>query len=312
MKHYTASYNAGETSKNVRAFVKEHHNYFIDLLKTVGPYLLILFIVSIVLQQYAIQDLLESAKETATQIKAATEGASTEEKRQTMIEASAGQQNAAFTNRYMLMGYVVHLGIGYLFAVIAISWHRLILLGKENYQPMKIFEPQKHEIDFLITLAMISAVIPFALSFLMINTIGIESSIYALILPLMILLIYAYYKISFYFPAKAVNTPITFKESFYLTKGYFWKIISGYWLAAWRVSLMLFGAIFLLQLASTPLLLMASGNEESTIFSKTLILQSLLYTPIVLYFQPLLTVIAVSVLSNYYQYALQNKSLPET
>lgn len=313
MKHYTAAYKAGEASCNVRAFVKNNHGKFIDLLKTIGPYLLILFVISTLLTQHAMHEMGEQLQQQIESIKNTAKDAGISEHSEATKRASkeVTQQNisANLTNPYMLLSYGIQLLMGYLFAVIAISWHRLILLGEEHYQPMKIFAPQKHEIEFLITLAIISAIIPFSLQFLITSQVILNPGITLLSLPISIFLIYAYFKISFYFPGKAVNASIDLKTSFYLTKGYFWKMLGAYFFASWRISLLIFGIIMGLSLVLMPIILSFTSSEQN--LSILALIQSLTFTPIVLYFQPLLMVLGVSVLSNYYQHALQNKSIPQ-
>jgi hypothetical protein len=215
-----------------------------------------------------------------------------------------------FMNPHMLLNYGISLLMGYLFAVIAISWHRLILLGEDHYRPMKVFAPQKHEIEFLIALAIISAVIPFTLQIFALSQFSMNSGLVMLLFPISILLIYAYFKISFYFPAKAVNASIDLKTSFYLTKGYFWKMFGAYIFSSWRVSLAMFGVIMGLSFAIIPVAILSSTGESGSP-SLMIMIQSLVYLPVILYFQPLLTVLGVSILSNYYQHALQNKQPPQ-
>ena len=49
--------------------------------------------------------------------------------------------------------------IGYLFAVIAVSWHRLVINGRKNYKRMNIFKPQRHEVHFILMLAFLNFVL---------------------------------------------------------------------------------------------------------------------------------------------------------
>ena len=307
MHQYKAEYNAGDTGQSVRSFVKNHHNELVNLILKIAPYLTILYILSVAMTHFALQEAIEGAQQAVERAKASGQ------------ELDVSQLSQAYKTAPWLgtASIIFQLLMGYLFAVIAISWHRLILLGADKYQPMQVFKPQKHEIDFLVVLAMVSGVIPFAVSYLLTTPFALKTGLSLALFPFILVFIYGAYKVCFYFPAKAVNAPITFKQSFALTKGYFWKMMGAIFFASWRIILALVVAVFLFTgVFGSITAVFGSGTgfsqDGNGSVSSFLILQSLISLPIILYVQPLLTVLGVSVLSNYYQHALQNKSVPQS
>lgn len=195
----------------------------------------------------------------------------------------------------------------YFTAALAISWHRVILLGAERAEPMNPFKPKKHELGFIfmgVGLAVglvICAAIIGAVS-VMLGPVGAFIGI-----PLAVFLVYfLFYKFSFYFPAKAVDSSITLKQSFNLTHGYFWKMLFSYMLAAVKPLLIVF--VYVVAVMFTlGVVFGLLGMGESFTGLLSLIITFIVMLPVYGYFQPLLTIIAVSILSNYYQHALQNK-----
>jgi len=112
---------------------------------------------------------------------------------------------------------------GYLYSVIAISWHRLVILGKDNYKPMSIFKPKFYEVQFILLLVLLNSIQLLALlsPFIPVN--------FFIVMPILMITtvvigMFLFFKLSFCFPAKAVNRPMSFKKSFSLTRGYFLKI----------------------------------------------------------------------------------------
>ena len=292
MKHFSASEFPNNAALNTRNFVKEHNDAFLDLLKKIGPYIFAVFVLNIILLDHSLStmtDVIESSK---------NEGLDQEQAAEKMMNELEGQEFAT-TAGFIIINVL----FGYFFAVIAISWHRLVLLGRGNCTPMNPLSPQRHEIEFLIILAILSSA-PYLLNLLVMF--GQVTAMAILLLPFMIAFIYVFYKVSFMFPAKAVNAKLSVKESFQLTKGYFWKMLWTYILASWRVVLVLFAVMIVGSMVAVPLATFSGGNTQLVVISMQLI-----YIPVIIYFQPLLTVIGVTVLSNYYQHALQNKNIPE-
>jgi hypothetical protein len=196
------------------------------------------------------------------------------------------------------------LSASYFVGALMISWHRVVIHGADRYVPMNPFKPKKSELAFMF--------VPFGLAFiygfggvllaLASAKIG-GQAIAAIVLVLLIAFgIVAAFKISFYLPAKAVDAGITFKQSWNMTTGYLWKIFTAGFLSGWRVVLVMMvyavgaGAI--------------GGIIGGTLFGvHTLGFNLLLFVvllPVIVLAQPLLAVIGVTVLSNYYQWAINN------
>jgi hypothetical protein len=121
------------------------------------------------------------------------------------------------------------------------------------------------------------------------------------ILTTVIIGIFLCFKFSFYFPAKAVNNSISLKQSYHMTKGYLWKIIGASFFAIWRILLVIYAFLF-----ATLFIMMGL----STIINNEVIINtigSILAVSVVIYFYPITYALGITVLSNYYQHALQNK-----
>lgn len=195
----------------------------------------------------------------------------------------------------------------YFFTAFVISWHRVAIHGPENAVMMNPFKPKKHELVFIGIGLLIgfTAIIGGALAA---ATFLIHPAVAAISMILFIVtFVYIGYKICFYFPAKAVNAPITFRESFSLTTGYFWKMAGAYILSALRYILgIILYLICVAILGFTTALLGGENFGEDPI--SAIILDTVLTLPIVLFFYPLFYAVGVTVLSNYYQHAIQNKS----
>ena len=340
MIHYQPAYKAGDAAPRIRQFTKDHHDLFLDLIKRLIPALLIVMALSIFFQHKLVADLMYTdAPEQSAQIESknndpykvtrpsrepdtvsnqtlepTAETAPTDASDAFMQGFKRGLQSNhpvyALNDPYMLGMLLTQLALAYLFAVIAISWHRLILLGPENYQPMDTFNPKKNELEFIGMLALVSFLIPWAFQLLVINPSILGGAGPLVIFILSIGFIYFCYKISFYFPAKAVDAPITIKNSFALTKGYFWKMIICYFLSVWRVLLAFFGVMLVGGFVFGLIIGILSAVLGDVIKENYLIFQqALLSIPLVFYFQPLFTILGVGMLSNYYQHAVQTKSI---
>lgn len=201
----------------------------------------------------------------------------------------------------------------YFYAALAISWHRVVIYGGEKAVPMNPFKPKKHELIFMV----MSIVLALAIGIISVITIALISFIFMAIHPVLgvlstvgIIFIFLYitYRFSFYFPAKAIDKSISLKDAFKLTKGYFLKMTGALFLANLKyfIALAIFYivTIFILNstmaLKSEPVFDGFLSNSIGFIFS----------LPIIIYFYPILTIVGVSVLSNFYLYVLQNKQSP--
>lgn len=198
----------------------------------------------------------------------------------------------------------------YFTVALAISWHRVILLGADRAEPMNPFKPQKHELGFIFMGVGIAIGLFVMVALIAGVSFALGPAGLVIGMPVAVLLAYfLFYKFSFYFPAKAVDSSISLKQSFSLTKGYIWKMLFSYLLAAVKPILIIFVYVFAVMFTLGIIFgLLGMGDSFTGLLS--LVITFIVMLPVYAYFQPLLTIIAVSILSNYYQHALQNKPLP--
>lgn len=195
---------------------------------------------------------------------------------------------------------------GYFFTALVISWHRVVLDGPDRYEPVNPYKPKKHELAFLGMGILIGILIVlFCLSLGLIGALLGPAGIAIAVLAAITGSIYIVYRLSFYFPAKAINQSITLKQSYALSKGYFWKLAGSSLLA----SLKTIGLCLVYVVASFVVLAViaffAAGPDQGPGFIFNLLV-FVLSLPIDLYFSPLLGLFGVTALSNYYQWAINN------
>ncbi len=276
MRHYTPKIGIKETSNNVRGFVKNHMDIFWLIFKPLAPYIAVLYLLDVV----------------ATYFLYGPE-----------ISEIAGSEEE---NKEFGLGGLV---ASYFFTCLAISWHRVVIHGPDNFEPMNPFRPQKSDLAFIAM-----GIFLFLVPFIGVFTIVFVSSLIKfhgalwLIIPFIIGAIYFVLRASFYFPAKATGNSLTLKQALSMTKGYVWKFVAAYFLAALRITVAMILFIFI-----TVLILGGGLALFKSLFDMNISLPLIEFSfgyilalPIILYFQPVLTVIGVTVLSNFYQYALQN------
>ena len=196
----------------------------------------------------------------------------------------------------------------YFYTALVISWHRVVIDGPENAVPMNPLKPQRHEWAFIgvgigLYLALILiAVLVGGVAALIHPAVGI-------ILGLALLLagLYAFIRIAIYFPAKAVNRSLTLKEAYPLTQGLVWKILWAPFVASWRLILGVAGYVFVAALVIGAIFGLAGSMidiETMPVWIESA-LNFILTLPMIVYFEPLLYVLGVGCLSNYYLYAIR-------
>ncbi|MCB9983743.1 MAG: hypothetical protein H6861_08765 [Rhodospirillales bacterium] len=311
---FTPTLKVKDTVSNVRDFIAEYQYEFWNLVGSIAPYLIICLIATLALTYVEggnlEQEITAFSEESRQNIKdlEASRGAdlSKEEKKEHAQTVISNIIKMSLSSPIVWGQLLIQLFIGYLYATMAISWHRLVLLGSRQYEPMQVLNPQRHEIEFMAMLILMNVIFPLIGWYLGFQA-GLKASMALVIFSLVAFtgMIYIFYKICFFFPAKAVNANISFKKSFRLTTGYFWKIFFGCIRASLKTILFLLLYSFVVGFISTAVI--AAYDLGSTTQHIT---ETLINIPVMFYFQPLLTIIGVTVLSNYYQHALQNKSVP--
>ena len=268
MIHFTPTLGIKETAQNANNFVKENIPVFWDIFKPFVPYVAVLAILDIVVTEFFMP-----------------------------IDPDT---NEAY--EFPLGGLIS----SYFYTCLAITWHRVVIHGADNYEPMNPFNPKKSELAFIgmgigLFLAMFLGGFIFGFGAALINPVLI-----LLVIPLMIFGTYAWTKVMFYFPAKATGRHISLKESFRMTTGYVWKMIASSFVAYLKLFFIMLGYLIagFIIIAGLSFVALSIGiNEQIT----ATILGTIFTMPIVAFFQPLFAIIWVTVLSNYYQYVMQNE-----
>lgn len=264
---YQPTLGIKETAQNIRHYVEATRPVFFDLMKKLAPFLIACTALDMIL-----------------------------------TIANPPVKNPA-TGEYSQPPQIGELISTYFITMLVISWHRVVIHGPDHFRFADPLKPNKDELAFLgmgILLGVGVGVFTIAggLPLLIFGKGG-----YALgVLIACVIAFYMFYKACFYFPAKAAGSTITLAESFKLTKGYLWKMICASFLASLPTLGMMVAYLLVIIAGAGFLLFNTVGMSPIAI-----ILMTLLSLPIVLYFNPLLTIYGVTALSNYYMHAMQNK-----
>ncbi|NCT40119.1 MAG: hypothetical protein GW778_00450 [Alphaproteobacteria bacterium] len=267
MIHFTPTLGIKDTAKNVNHFIKENMEVFWDVFKPLIPYIVALHLFDIVITNFFMP-----------------------------IDAKSGER-IDFT----LGGLIA----GYFYTCLAITWHRVVIHGPDNFTPMNPFKPKKSELAFIgMGIALFAGIFVGGFIFGLLAAI-INPFLLILIIPFIFFATYAWLKCMFYFPSKATGNTITLKQSFEMTKGYMWKMYAAYIVAFIKLFLILIGLVIVMGMAVAALGFASAklGLNESLTMS---VVQTMFVIPLTVFFQPIFTIIWVTVLSNYYQYVLQN------
>ena len=211
MYKYTPSLPAGETGRNTRQYIKDHHDVFLRVLKPLIPFFVGAALLDVVLNTIFGPETLHIP----------TDGTEPEPQVSSPV---GGIITAYFT------------------AALVISWHRMVIHGPDEFIAMNPLKPQKSEIKFMLVglaigvLGVAAWVIITMVAVFIMPALAIV--VFLVLIPLFVFLAY---RIWFYFPALATNAPISFQEAFRISKGYVWKLIVATWFACWRVSLATMG-----------------------------------------------------------------------
>ena len=270
MLHFTPTLGIKDTAKNSKSFIKGNKDVFWAILKPLLPFIIVFSILDV----FVTELLMPINKKTG--------------------------EPYEFPGGGLIASYFL--------TCLAITWHRVVIHGPDNYESMNPFNPRKSELAFvgmgiLLFMSMFlgGALIGFSIAL-------IDSALLALLLVFLPLGLYLWTKFMFYFPAKATGRHITLGQSFKMTTGYVWKLLAASFLAYLKLLFIMFGLLILLMVLLTTVY--AFGLPEAYENSAEIILISLFTLPTAGLIQPLFTVIWVTVLSNYYQYVMQNEQQP--
>lgn len=278
MPRFAPQIGTKSAPKNIRSFVEDHKNVFWGIWKPMTPYVLAACFLDLLLVF--------------------------------IFPPSITAESAATGHTFGIGGLIN----AYFLAALAISWHRVVIHGPDDFVPMDPFRPKRHELVFML----MCVVIPVAVFVLgvvlgLLGTLAIHLSpiiTTIFIISAFLFVLFITYKVSFFFPAQATNSPITIKESFALTNN---KRIGEFYmvplLSSWKVIVMVLGYSLLSGMLFMAVLVlggqMAHIAETGTMPFAVYFLSFLVNLPLIFYFNPLLMVYGITSLSNYYQYALQ-------
>lgn len=286
MPSITPTYGAIETGRNVRAFIKGNMDTFQRVMKPLMPILVVL----------------------AVLMALPTDGS--------IIDATLAQ---------ILVGLAT-LAQVYVYAFLAISWHRATIEGPEKLVLADPAAPQRNDWAFIgymilngvLVIGIISVL--GILSVMMTGAIGITSvysagagmgPVFILIaiavLVAIFLAVYLAFRFSFVLPARAVGDNIGLGKAFGLSRGLFWKATNSYVVAAWRFFLLTILYSFVMGFGIGFMQAM-SGEGEKAAPLVTSAVTFAFSLPMDLYFSPVLTIFGVSMLSNYYMHASLRKA----
>lgn len=265
--HYQPTPNFKDTGRNVRHYVNEHMDAFWDIFKPLMPYIAICIFLDLVITKHFMS-----------------------------INPKTGEPY-----NFVLFGMIA----SYFLLCLSISWHRVIIHGPDNYVAMNPFKPSKREIGFIVmAISLTIAIIAFGALVGLITGLILPSLIGISSLAVGVLAAYMGCRLSFYFPAKATGNDITLKQAFALSEGYVLRLIFAPIFAMWKILLITLAYLFVGFLVFTTLGITAGTLIQSG--PGAVVFKFIFAVPINLYFGPLIAIFGVTVLSNYYQHALQN------
>lgn len=292
MDKYQPALKVGKASSNVYSFVRDGHSEFFTLIKMYAPALLLLFVIQISMFMLDFKIL------------------------------------SSLPVSLFFVDIVVSALSGYIYAIIAINWHRLVINGRCFSDPVRMFSPRKNEISFVLALVFLT-ILPYILSFLfgfiisilppVLSSTGNSEGAFLAVLAVSIFVsgmgvLYFTYKLSFYFPAKAVNHSFSVVDSVRLTRGYFFKMIftmirASFWtIVALHVYLgFMYLLMYLFSYVVGGMAVEMSASDGFSVLSMLPLFIALFQLPFVLFFKPMFMIIGVTVVSNYYLYATQNE-----
>ncbi len=172
-----------------------------------------------------------------------------------------------------------------LYGVLGLSWHKFVMKGPDSDYKTSIFSLNENDLKFLGFLFVLS--LP-GLVLELLKLVGILSSdviaiTVILLLVFSFLTIWISLRISCFFPAAAYGEPMSFNKAFKVGSGLPLRLFCSNFLALWRIMLILILSIIVFSF-------LVRSSDAIVLFINTL---SILFNPII-------TVICVTVLSKYY------------
>ncbi|AEP10610.1 putative membrane protein [Micavibrio aeruginosavorus ARL-13] len=262
------TYGIIETGRNVRAFTKGHQQEFWALLVPILPWIIGL----------------------------------------DLVDVLGNMMWPALKGKFVFGSLVA----GYFCACFIIGWHRVLLHGPERAKPVDPFHPEKSDLAFigmgwlLVVAGFALVVFSTVLGAALFSAVSLRPAVGLLTLAAILGVLYCGYRLCFYFPAKAVRSHMSFKESFDRTDGYVWRLLCTPFVGAWRLFLGCFAYSFAVGFIAGFIGHVIGVQKGVPAPMGFQFFVGLLQLPMAFYFIPLFTAFGVGVLSNYYQYSLQN------
>ncbi|MCE7886746.1 MAG: hypothetical protein DYH13_04485 [Alphaproteobacteria bacterium PRO2] len=102
----------------------------------------------------------------------------------------------------------------YFLGALMISWHRVVIHGPDRYVPMNPFKPKKNELAFIFVPFGLVVLYAVAAGVLAVLSAKLGGPVIAVVIlaALSIFGLVAFFKISFYLPARAVDARITLRN----------------------------------------------------------------------------------------------------
>jgi hypothetical protein len=205
-----------------------------------------------------------------------------------------------------IVGIGPHAGSGiggllsvYFMTCFAITWHRVVIFGPQRTTPVNPLAPTRKELEFMgiVVLLFVVMLAVVGVGYAVTRFLGGIGGLVTLVLSLAAL--YCALRISFIYPAKAADAPISFAQAFAMTKGYVWRIFATNFLT----SLIVFIPTMIYAVIAGVIAGMF-GEMGSTTHT---IGQTIVMLPLDVFVTPLTTAISVTILSNFYLIAARGK-----
>lgn len=203
------------------------------------------------------------------------------------------------------------LAANYFLVCLIISWHRVVILGKDKYTATNPFKPNKNELLFMgsaLLVFFIPMIIRLALSFISQSSDSFVTTALLGLIASLIISMFTYYKFAFYFPSKATGDNISIIQSMKMTKGYIEKIISTSIRAISGIIVKMLG-FAAIGIIAAKILKMFIKQPSIEAYITPILYNFVFPLAFALYFLPLLIITGVTVLSYYYQSALKDKGI---
>lgn len=269
--YFKPTFGYKDTGQNVRNFVHEHSETLWDIFKPLMPFIAIFTLLDLAITQLYMP-----------------------------IDPETGEKQD-----FGLFSIIAN----YFLACFIITWHRVIIHGPDSYNVMRPFKPDRAGLKYIFGFfaIIVAGILAGFVGGLIVALLKLKFLALPIFAVLIIGVLYVGLRVSFYFPAAALGNPLSFKEAFKLSDGYALHILVAPIFAIWKFLLMFLGYI-LASFAIIFVIILTTGGPEEFVNNPLLniIVNFTITLPIVLYFTPILAAYGVTVLSNYYQHALQN------